>query len=175
MLRVVRLRRRTPRACSIRVTHLLTTDVDTLSRRAAPEKLRASTTRAKISIPARSMIASREKTPTILFQIATESDRTPPLFPHRSLREMGATRPIRRESGDFSICRSRPTAVDAKRANDFHRKQAEASQGSARPIRRDDRAASFHPEGVGRFGRDARAVRLFHAGRIHVGRSEEHT
>src|SRR6185312_2245505 len=55
MLRVVRLSNRTPSDCSMRVTHLLTTDVETFIRRAAAEKLRASTTRAKVSIPARSM------------------------------------------------------------------------------------------------------------------------
>src|SRR6185437_7245713 len=52
---VVRLSRRTPSDSSSRVTHLLTTEVDISSRRAAPEKLRASTTRANTSIAARSI------------------------------------------------------------------------------------------------------------------------
>src|SRR5512138_1621697 len=44
----------------MRVTHLLTTDVDTLSRRAAPEKPRASTTRTNTSMAARSIDRLRD-------------------------------------------------------------------------------------------------------------------
>src|SRR5690242_19307348 len=81
----------------MRCTHLLTTDVDRLSRRAAPEKLRASTTRPNTSMEARPIGSFAQLSKTILFRFAPQCDRTRLQFDVSKQEE----RIDRRESAPF--------------------------------------------------------------------------